>query len=172
MPGLPKSSRSGTTIRQSCSPSVQPWDRVDKGFALRPLLTLSVYSLPSPGSNSHGRPRAGVSLWSVTRVIMAELSFTLNSFSVCVGGGGDDITCMWLYVAAIGKSQTLLFGSHPPCFLRQDPPLAKQSRPADRRLPESLPSTMPGYLHGRWGIELRSSDNLPTESSLWLSTGI
>lgn len=54
-------------------------------------------------------------------------------FFQCVWGGGgvDDITCMLLYVAAIGKSQTLLFGSHPPCFLRQDPPLAKQSRPAD-----------------------------------------
>lgn len=69
----------------------------------------------------------------VTQVIMAELSFTLNSFSVC-GGGWMTCTCMWIYVAATGKSQMLLFGSHPPCFLRQDPPLArsKQARPADR----------------------------------------
>lgn len=46
---------------------------------------------------------------------MAELSFTLNFFSVCV-----EVDDMYMYVDICGchrKSQTLLFGSHPPCFL-------------------------------------------------------
>lgn len=35
----------------------------------------------------------------VTQVIMAELTFTLNSFSVCVGGEVDD---MYMYVDICG----------------------------------------------------------------------